>query len=112
MRIYDNQRVAILLVVGLTCLNAACGKSDSSGALQKELKTVISWIETTRAVGEGFENGSVPSAYAARTFQTAQENLQQEIENIQSLSISEPTKANLTIKLEQLENTIGQAVQQ
>jgi molecular chaperone GrpE (heat shock protein) len=111
LRIHYKQRIAILLIGGLVCLGTACSKSNPSEALQKELKRVVSWIETTRAVGEAFKNGSVPPAYAARTFQTAQKNLQQEIENIQSLSISESIKADLLSKLQQFENSLGQAEQ-
>jgi hypothetical protein len=111
LRIHYNQRLAIWLVVGLACLGASCSKSNPSEALQKELKRVVSWIETTRAVGEAFKNGSVPPAYAARTFQTAQKNLQQEFKNIQSLPISPSTRADLLSKLQQVENSVGQAVQ-
>jgi hypothetical protein len=111
LRIHYNQRIAILLIGGLVCLGTACSKSNPSEALQKELKTVVSWIETTRAVGEAYKNGSVPPAYAARTFQTAQKNLQQEFENIQSLPISQSTRADLLSKLQQVENSVGQAVQ-
>ncbi len=99
------------MAVGLVSLCSACSKSTPSEAVQKELKTIVSWIETTRAVGEAWKNGSIPSAYATRTFQTAQENLKQEIESIQSLPVSESGKADLSIKLQQLENSLGQAGQ-
>jgi hypothetical protein len=111
LRIHNNARIPVLLIIGLACLGTACSKANPSEELQKELKTIVSWIETTRAVGEAFKNGSVPRAYAARTFQTAQKNLQQEIENIQSLSISESTRTDLLSRLQQLENSLGQAMQ-
>jgi hypothetical protein len=103
--------IAILLALGLTSLSVACSNSNPSADLQKEVKTIVSWIETTRAVGEAWKNGSVPSAYAALTFQTAQENLKQEIDSIQSIPISGSAKADLSMKLQQMEISLGEAVQ-
>lgn len=109
MRVHDNQLIAILLVVELASLGSACSVSHSSVVRQKEVKKIVSWLATTRAVGQAWKDRSVPSAYAARTLQTAQENLKQEIENIQSLAIPEPAKVNLSLKLQQMETSMDQA---
>jgi hypothetical protein len=99
-----------LILVFSALLLSSCASSNPSDALQHELKTLISWIETTRTVGQAWQSGSVPSAYAARTFQTAQEALQEESETIQSLSIAEVTKADLRAGIQQMQNSLGQAV--
>ena len=109
LRVHNKQRIAVLFAAGLIFLFSACSASNPSDALRKELKTIVSWIETTRAVGEAWKNGSVPSAYAARTFETAQRNLQQEMKTLQSLSIPEATRADLSVKIQQLQNSLGQA---
>ena len=111
MRIHNQHSSAVLFAAGLIFLCSACSASNSSDALHKELKTIVSWIETTHAVGKPWKNGSVPSAYAARTFQTAQENLKQEVDSIQSIPISGSAKADLSMKLQQMESSLEQAVQ-
>src|SRR5258705_5576699 len=73
------------------------------------MKTVTSWLETTRMVGDAWQNNSVPPAYATRTLQTAQENLKQEETAINSLSISDALKSDLITKLRELEKQLGQA---
>jgi ABC-type glycerol-3-phosphate transport system substrate-binding protein len=111
LRVRISHHIAILLALGLTLISVACSNSNPSADLQKEVKTIISWIETTRAVGEAWKSGWVPSAYTGRTLQTAQENLKQEIKNIRSLSIPEQSKAEFSIKVQQLEYFVGQGVQ-
>ena len=109
MRVHTNHHIAILLALGLTSLSVACSNSNPSADLQKEVKTIVSWIETARAVGEAWKNGSIPSAYAGRTFHTAQESLQQEIKTIQSLSIPDAAKITLSTQLQLVQTSIGQA---
>jgi len=98
-----------LVLMSSLLLISSCASSNPSEALQQEVKTLISWVETTRMVGQAWQAGSVPSAYAARTFQTAQDTLQQESETIQNLSIAEVTRADLRANIQQMQNSLGQA---
>lgn len=90
-------------------LMSSCVSSNPSDSLHHEIKTLTSWIETTRMVGQAWQAGSVPSAYAARTFQTAQETLQTESETIQSLPIADVTRTDLRANIQQMQNLLGQA---
>ena len=90
-------------------LISACASSNPPDALHQEVKTLISWIETTRMVGQAWKAGWVPSTYAARTIQTAQETLQKESETIQSFPIADKTRADLRARIQQMQDSLGQA---
>jgi hypothetical protein len=109
LRHFRKQFVAVVLAGALIFLCSGCGSSNPSDDLRKELRTVSSWIETTRQVGQAWQAGSVPSAYATRTFQTAALTLQQEAATIQSLPLAEAIKSDWLARIEQVQTTLGRA---
>ena len=70
-----QKSVRSLIFAALIFLTAC---SSSPDKLTKELKTISSWAATVRMVGEALMNGKVPTAFAKRTLETAQQNLKDE----------------------------------
>jgi hypothetical protein len=105
-----NHFFVSLVGTALICSASGCSSSNSSDALQNEVITIISWIETARIVGAAWNSGLVPQAYADHTFQIAQQNIQSEAKAIQSLSIAEGAKADLLAKVHRLQVSLGQGV--
>jgi len=85
---------------------AACGQSPDE-QLQSEIKTVSSWTATAQMAGEAWAEGDVPDAYARRTLETAQENLQ---ETAETLKTTEEIPANQKSQAEEQINSLRQTL--
>src|SRR4051794_40074542 len=98
-----NVRLRSLFFI-LLALLVACNSQSPADKLRKELQTVASWAATSRMVGEALQNGKVLSAYAARTFETAGQNLQDESRTLEKSSdIPSEGRANLQAQIARLE---------
>jgi len=103
-----NVRLRFLLLILLASL-AACSSQSPADKLRQELRTVASWAATSRMVGEALQNGKVLSDYAARTFEAAGQNLQEESRTLEKSSdIPVEERANLQAQLARLEEIVGQ----
>jgi hypothetical protein len=80
-----NIRRGFLTLVLLISLNA-CSSQSAANKISQELQTVASWVSTSRMVGEALKHGSVPPPYAARTFEAAGQNLQEESRTLEKTS--------------------------
>jgi hypothetical protein len=69
-----------LLTLALTC----CTRSPAD-QLKDESQTVASWAATARMVGEAWQKGSVPHAYALETLSNAHKTLSDETKTIEEL---------------------------
>jgi hypothetical protein len=98
----------VLIAVSLFLLLNACTSSDPASELEKETKTIISWAATAQMVSEAWRVASVPQAYADRTFQSAQEEIEKQKRAIQKLSVSSDTRGKLIGNIESVGNTIAQ----
>jgi hypothetical protein len=85
----------------------ACSTQPSTAHLAKELKTVKSWAATAHMVGDTWVQGSVPSAYARQTLQTAQTELQNESKTLAKVA-PVGQRASALSTLHQLDQTVGQ----
>src|SRR3982751_4038212 len=89
-----KMRFRFLLPTVLIFLNA-CSFQSAPDKLRQELQTISSWAATARMVGEALMNGQVPSAYAARAFEAALQELQAEDKTLeQSSDIPAEQRAN------------------
>ena len=61
-----------------------CGKSNDQ-KLRAGLRQVVSSVATVMMVGDWWSNGIVPDAYSYRTFESMSDELQQELDEIESL---------------------------
>jgi hypothetical protein len=103
-----NVRLRLLFLILLASL-AACNSQSPADRLRKELQTVASWAATSRMVGEALQNGKVPSAYAARTFEAAGQNLQEESRTLEkSADIPAAGRADLQAQIARLEQIVRQ----
>ena len=85
MRLPKTLRNPVIVVITLTSfLMAGCGKSDDQ-KLNDGLRQVVSSAATVITVGEWWSNGIVPNAYTSRTFESMSYELQQELDEIESL---------------------------
>lgn len=94
-------------------LLTAC--NSPSDKLTKELKTISSWAATVRMVGEALISSKVPVAYAKRTLETAEHNLQDESKTLSKASDipnQERTRAQYEIsRIQQLAGQMKTAVE-
>ncbi|HEX8891545.1 MAG TPA: hypothetical protein VF779_20520 [Pyrinomonadaceae bacterium] len=103
-----NIRLRLLLLILLASL-AACSSQSPADKLHKELRTVVSWAATSRMVGEALQNGKVLQGYAARTFEAAGRNLQEESRTIdKSADIPAEERAGAQAQIARLEQIVGQ----
>src|SRR4051812_25428986 len=103
-----KMRFRFLLPTVLVFLNA-CSFQSAPDKLRQELQTISSWAATTRMAGEALLNGHVPSAYAARAFETAHQNLQDEGKALeQSSDIPAEQRAKVQTEVTRLQQIIGQ----
>jgi len=63
-------------VVGgvLLAFSLSCHSKD----LSDEVSTVTSWAETVRLAGEAWVHGEIPTAYTRRTFEVADQKIEEE----------------------------------
>lgn len=85
----------------------ACSTQPSVDKLAKELKTVASWAATTHMVGDAWLRGRVPTAYAKRTLQSAQKELQKETNTLAKVAPA-PDRTKALAQLEHLKYSIKQ----
>jgi hypothetical protein len=71
-----NPRLSMFLAMAL--LLSGCGSTSGSNALQKSVQTIQSWTATAHTVADEWNNGDVPTAYAAQTMDDASQALQQQ----------------------------------
>jgi hypothetical protein len=91
--------------IGLT----SCGSQSPAEKLNKELKTISSWTATTRMVAEALRSGKVPDAYARRTFEAAQQSLQEESQTLeQAADIPAEKREEARARLNNLQEIISQ----
>jgi hypothetical protein len=74
------RRVCALALALSLC--AACAR-DPQGEARQELQTLSSWAATLRLLADSWREGAVPSRYAAKTAEAAQETLQEEARKIE-----------------------------
>lgn len=96
------------LLVLLIALNA-CSSQSAADRMRQELQTVASWVATARMVGEALKSGNVPPAYAARTFEAAGRNLQEESRTLEKTSALPPTeRAGAQAEIARLQQIVSQ----
>ncbi|HKC65758.1 MAG TPA: hypothetical protein VKB86_19100 [Pyrinomonadaceae bacterium] len=101
------QKSVRTLIFAALILLAGC--SSSSDKLTKELKTISSWAATSQMVGEALMSGKVPEAYAKRTLEIAEQNLQNESKTLEKSSdIPNDERAEVQAKINRIQQVVGQ----
>jgi hypothetical protein len=108
----------VCLLVSLLCALSSCNKdAERAAATRDEMQTISSWAATARRVGEAWLGASLPTAYAQRTLQTVQQQLQEEMDTLsksahgsteQGLKALEQAR-NLKTIVERMQALVGQA---
>jgi ABC-type proline/glycine betaine transport system substrate-binding protein len=89
---------------------AACSTQTPDERLKTELRTVASWAATVRKVCEDWQGGRVPTGYAAKALEAAQDELQTEAQTLsEDTSIPAQARAAAQGQIEQLAQAVGQA---
>lgn len=99
-------RSGILLLL-LTLLNACSSTSSEVDEVTKELKTITSWAATADMTGEAWIRGSVPTAYAKQTLQTAQQEIRKQTTTLNK-DASVQNNKQLLAQLKSIDQTVGQ----
>ena len=81
-----------ILLLGSLCGLAACTHSSSHEKLIKSLQTIQSWTATAQMVGETWQQGTVPDAYAEQTLEKSQEEIAKETKDLTESSIQQQTQ--------------------
>lgn len=87
-----------LLLTSLLLILTACSRSSAHEKTVKSMKTIESWAATAQMVGETWQQGSLPDAYAQQTLQKSQEEITQEVKGLTdspSLSLLQPLQQTL-----------------
>ncbi len=87
-----------LLFLGLLLELAACSRSSSHEKLLKSLQTVQSWTATAQMVGETWQQGAVPDAYAEQTLKKSQEEIARETKDLTEPSAQKTQQIQETIQ--------------
>jgi hypothetical protein len=66
------------LFLGLT----ACNRSSPAEKTVKSLRAIQSWTATAQMVGETWQQGTIPDAYAEQTLKLSQEEIATETKNL------------------------------
>jgi hypothetical protein len=104
MRLRHSGRLFLLLSIALS---TACRNRSAADEFQKEMQTVTSWAATAHMVGEAWLRGAVPTRYARRTLQSAEETLAEERSALGQLPSLEGDRLAQTLQhLQKLETTV------
>ena len=104
MRLRHSGSLFLLLSIALS---TACRNRSAADEFQKEMQTVTSWAATAHMVGEAWLRGAVPTRYARRTLQTAQEMLAEERSALGQLAPRAGDRLAQTLQhLQKLETTV------
>jgi Tfp pilus assembly protein PilP len=79
-----------ILLLGSLLGLAACSRSSSHEKLVKSLQSVQSWTATAQMVGETWQQGNVPEAYAEQTLKKSQEEIARETKDLTESSVQQP----------------------
>jgi hypothetical protein len=110
---------ACFLLIISACLMTTCSARVSSDELATEMRTISSWAATARRVVEAWLGGSVPVAYAERTLQVAQQQLQEVIDTLSKSAQASTEKGAKVLEqarslkgiVEQMQSAVRQADQ-
>ena len=81
-----------ILLLGALLGLASCGHLSSQKKSIKSLKTIQSWTATAQMVGETWQQGAVPDAYAEQTLEKSQEEIAKETKAITGSSAQHQTQ--------------------
>jgi hypothetical protein len=102
-----KRKLPCLLMLPLIILTS-CGQSPDE-QLQTAIKTASSWTATAQMAAEAWGRGAVPHAYARRTLETAQENLQEAADALKEAEeIPAARKAQAWEQIGNLQQTVAQ----
>lgn len=104
--------VAKLLL--LLMILSGCSSTSASGKVTKTAQTVKSWTATAHLVGDAWMQGSVPTPYAKKTLQAAEQDLQKQAEMLQKKA---PTQQQMMLlehlqRSKQIMNQMSSAIEQ
>ncbi len=94
-----------ILLLGSLLGLAACSRSSSHEKLVKSLQTIQSWTSTAQMVGETWQQGTIPDAYAEQTLKKSQEEIAGETKDLteslqQQTQQIQQTLQQLTVAIE------------
>ena len=87
-----------ILLLGSLLGLAACSHSSSHEKLIKSLQTVQSWTATAQMVGETWQQGTVPDAYAEQTLKKSQEEIARETKDLTESSVRQTQQIQQTLQ--------------
>ncbi|MFN2533136.1 MAG: hypothetical protein ABR555_17770 [Pyrinomonadaceae bacterium] len=100
------RKKVVTILLTSTLFATSCGGKTPAEKLQPEIKTIASFMATVDWVTAAQANASVPAAYASRTINVAQQNLQDEQTTIRSFDVSQDYRDQLTTILDQVIKTL------
>ena len=87
-----------ILFLGFLLGLSACSRSSSHEKLVKSLQTIQSWTATAQMVGETWQQGKVPDAYAEQTLKKSQEEIDREANNLTDSSMQQIQQIQQTLQ--------------
>jgi predicted metal-dependent hydrolase len=91
-----------ILLLGLLLGSAACSRSPSHEELVESLQSIQSWTATAQMVGETWQQGNIPDAYAEQTLKKSQEEIAREKKDLTEPSVQQP--------IQQIQQTLQQLI--
>jgi hypothetical protein len=89
-----NKILFLSLFLGL----AACSRSSLAEKTVKSLQPIQSWTATAQMVGEAWQQGTVPDAYAEQTLKRSQEEVTTETKNLTESLTQQPRQIQQTLR--------------
>jgi hypothetical protein len=85
-------------------LISTCSCRSAAETLSQELSEIASWAAAVHKAGEKWMAGDVPTHYAAHTFRVAEQALEDESGNLQSLQMTDDIRARVLENLLNIKN--------